>query len=159
MERKPVAHANAVRPNAFYPCNARRQLWRQQPVVGGLDSELPDRRNPDNRDGAESPGFERHPPGCYCRLGEPGGPRLKREPGDEFVERLTELSEELLQQFDTIFGLHPGFRPAHAKGAMLTGSLHLRPAPTTSPRTLYPAGIDAGDRAFLEFDRPSADSR
>jgi catalase len=27
-----------------------------------------------------------------------------------------------MQQFDTIFGLHPGFRPAHAKGAMLTGT-------------------------------------
>ena len=36
-------------------------------------------------------------------------------------ERVRELGEELLQQFDTIFGLHPGFRPAHAKGAMLTG--------------------------------------
>ena len=36
-------------------------------------------------------------------------------------ERLIALGEELLRQFDTIFGLHPGFRPAHAKGAMLTG--------------------------------------
>ena len=36
-------------------------------------------------------------------------------------ERLIALSNELLQQFDKIFGLHPGFRPAHAKGAMLTG--------------------------------------
>jgi catalase len=37
-------------------------------------------------------------------------------------ERLIALSEELLLQLDTIFGLHPGFRPAHAKGAMLTGT-------------------------------------
>ena len=37
-------------------------------------------------------------------------------------ERLIALSEELLQQFDTIFGLRPGFRPAHAKGAVLTGT-------------------------------------
>jgi catalase len=37
-------------------------------------------------------------------------------------ERLIALGEELLQQFDTLFGLHPGFRPAHAKGAMLTGT-------------------------------------
>jgi catalase len=36
-------------------------------------------------------------------------------------ERLIALSNDLLQQFDTIFGLHPGFRPAHAKGAMLMG--------------------------------------
>jgi catalase len=37
-------------------------------------------------------------------------------------ERLIALSEELLKQFDTIFGLHPGFRPAHAKGALVTGT-------------------------------------
>ncbi len=37
-------------------------------------------------------------------------------------ESLLALSHELLKQFDTIFGLHPGFRPAHAKGALLTGS-------------------------------------
>jgi catalase len=37
-------------------------------------------------------------------------------------ERLIALAEELLKQFDTIFGLHPGFRPAHAKGALLAGT-------------------------------------
>src|ERR1700730_13457853 len=37
-------------------------------------------------------------------------------------DKLIALSQDLLQQFDTIFGLHPGFRPAHAKGAMLTGT-------------------------------------
>jgi catalase len=37
-------------------------------------------------------------------------------------EKLLALSQELLQQFETIFGEHPGFRPAHAKGAMLTGT-------------------------------------
>ena len=37
-------------------------------------------------------------------------------------EGLIALSEELLRQLDTIFGLHPGFRPAHAKGAMLAGT-------------------------------------
>lgn len=37
-------------------------------------------------------------------------------------EKILALSRELLQQFDTIFGLHAGFRPAHAKGAMLKGS-------------------------------------
>ena len=36
-------------------------------------------------------------------------------------EKLIALSQDLLKQFDTIFGLHPGFRPAHAKGIMLTG--------------------------------------
>jgi catalase len=37
-------------------------------------------------------------------------------------ERIVALAQDLLQQFDTIFGLHPGFRPAHAKGTLLTGT-------------------------------------
>jgi catalase len=37
-------------------------------------------------------------------------------------EQLLNLSHDLISQFDTIFGEHPGFRPAHAKGALLTGS-------------------------------------
>lgn len=37
-------------------------------------------------------------------------------------QRIVGLSEQVLQQFDTIFGLHPGFRPTHAKGVLLTGS-------------------------------------
>jgi catalase len=37
-------------------------------------------------------------------------------------EKIVALGEKLLQQFDAIFGLHPGFRPAHAKGLLLTGS-------------------------------------
>lgn len=36
-------------------------------------------------------------------------------------ERVVALANDLLQQFDQLFGLHPGFRPAHAKGLMLTG--------------------------------------
>ncbi|HEY0796769.1 MAG TPA: catalase family peroxidase [Acidisarcina sp.] len=37
-------------------------------------------------------------------------------------EKLLALANNLLNQFDTIFGLHPGFRPAHAKGTMLSGT-------------------------------------
>lgn len=37
-------------------------------------------------------------------------------------ERIVELANDLLQEFDQLFGLHPGFRPAHAKGLMLTGT-------------------------------------
>jgi len=37
-------------------------------------------------------------------------------------EKLIQLANDLLKQFDTIFGVHPGFRPAHAKGMLLTGS-------------------------------------
>ena len=36
-------------------------------------------------------------------------------------EKLLALANDLLQQFDQIFGLNPGFRAAHAKGMMLTG--------------------------------------
>jgi len=37
-------------------------------------------------------------------------------------EKIIQLANDLLKQFDTIFGLHPGFRPAHAKGVMLSGT-------------------------------------
>ncbi len=37
-------------------------------------------------------------------------------------ERIIKLANDLLAQFDQLFGLHPGFRPAHAKGLMLTGT-------------------------------------
>jgi catalase len=36
-------------------------------------------------------------------------------------EKLLALANDLVQQFDAIFGMHPGFRPAHAKGILLTG--------------------------------------
>ncbi|MBX7220037.1 MAG: catalase family peroxidase [Blastocatellia bacterium] len=36
-------------------------------------------------------------------------------------ERVVALADDLLRVFDKIFGFHPGFRPAHAKGVMLTG--------------------------------------
>src|SRR5271156_6702903 len=37
-------------------------------------------------------------------------------------EKIVALSNALLQKFDALFGVHPGFRPAHAKGIMLNGS-------------------------------------
>jgi catalase len=37
-------------------------------------------------------------------------------------ERINQLANDLIAQFDTLFGLHPGFRPAHAKGIMLNGA-------------------------------------
>ena len=37
-------------------------------------------------------------------------------------EKLIQLGNDLIRQIDTIFGLHPGFRPAHAKGILLTGT-------------------------------------
>ena len=37
-------------------------------------------------------------------------------------EKLIQLGKDLIDQFDAISGLHPGFRPAHAKGVLLTGT-------------------------------------
>ena len=51
-------------------------------------------------------------------------------------EKLIALSQDLLKQFDTIFGLHPGFRPAHARGVMLTGAF--TPSPDAASLTRAP---------------------
>jgi catalase len=48
-------------------------------------------------------------------------------------EKLIALSQDVIKQFDTIFGLHPGFRPAHAKGVMLAGTF--TPAPEAASLT------------------------
>ncbi len=37
-------------------------------------------------------------------------------------QRVVALANDLLQAFDKLFGLHPGYRAAHAKGIMLTGT-------------------------------------
>lgn len=37
-------------------------------------------------------------------------------------EKVVALSNEILQKFEVLFGAHPGFRPAHAKGMMLNGT-------------------------------------
>jgi catalase len=50
-------------------------------------------------------------------------------------EKLLALANDLLKQFEQIFGEHPGFRPAHAKGAMLTGVF----TPTAEAQTLSKA--------------------
>src|ERR1700729_773180 len=51
-------------------------------------------------------------------------------------EKLLALSQGILKQFDTIFGLHPGFRPAHAKGILLTGTF--TPSPGAASLTRAP---------------------
>jgi catalase len=51
-------------------------------------------------------------------------------------EKLIQLGNDLLQQFDTIFGLHPGSRPAHAKGILLTGTFS--PSPEAASLTRAP---------------------
>jgi catalase len=47
-------------------------------------------------------------------------------------EKLLKLGEDVLAQFDAIFGLHPGFRPAHAKGILLEGAF----TPTAAAKQL-----------------------
>ena len=37
-------------------------------------------------------------------------------------ERVVKLANDLIAQFDAMFGLHPGFRPAHAKGLLVNGT-------------------------------------
>jgi catalase len=51
-------------------------------------------------------------------------------------EKLIALSQDLLKTFDAIFGLHPGFRPAHARGLMLEGTF--TPSPEAVPFTRAP---------------------
>ena len=51
-------------------------------------------------------------------------------------EKLIQLGQDIIQQFDTIFGLHPGFRPAHAKGLLLTGTF--TPSPEAASLTRAP---------------------
>ena len=51
-------------------------------------------------------------------------------------EKLIQLANDLIAQFDTLFGRHPGFRPAHAKGVLLTGTF--RPSPEGASITRAP---------------------
>jgi len=55
-------------------------------------------------------------------------PGMKKEPPDP-------QSREALQAFDNLFGLHPGFRPVHAKGILLSGTF----APSSSAKALTKA--------------------
>lgn len=51
-------------------------------------------------------------------------------------ERIVALATDLLAQFHKMFGPHPGFRPAHAKGLMVRGTF--RPAPGAANLTNAP---------------------
>jgi catalase len=64
-------------------------------------------------------------------------------------KRLIALSEDLLKQFDSIFGTHPGFRPAHAKGVMLTGTFS--PAPNAAALTRGPHIQQASTPVTVRF--------
>jgi catalase len=64
-------------------------------------------------------------------------------------ERIVALANDLLQQFETIFGLHPGFRPAHAKGLMLTGTF--TPASDAQALTTAPHVVRASTPVTVRF--------
>jgi catalase len=64
-------------------------------------------------------------------------------------ERIVALAQDLLQQFDTIFGLHPGFRPAHAKGTMLSGTF--TPSAAAASLTRAPHLVNASTPVTVRF--------
>jgi catalase len=64
-------------------------------------------------------------------------------------ERLIKLSQDLIQQFDTIFGQHPGFRPAHAKGTLLTGTF--TPSSSAASLTRAPHMNRPSTRVMVRF--------
>jgi catalase len=57
-------------------------------------------------------------------------------------EKILALSNDLIHTFESIFGLHPGYRPAHAKGILLSGAF----TPSTAAASLSRAP---------HFSRPS----
>ena len=64
-------------------------------------------------------------------------------------EKLVQLGRDLLQQFDTLFGLHPGFRAAHAKGIMLSGDF--TPSPEARSLTRAPHATRRSTPVTLRF--------
>lgn len=64
-------------------------------------------------------------------------------------ERIVALANDLLQQFDQMFGLHPGFRPAHAKGLMLTGTF--KPASQAKSLTRAPHVVRESTLVTVRF--------
>jgi catalase len=51
-------------------------------------------------------------------------------------ERIVSLANDLVEQLDAIFGVHPGFRPVHAKGILLSGTFS--PSPEAASLTRAP---------------------
>ena len=75
-------------------------------------------------------------------------------------EKIIALAQDLVQQLDAIFGLHPGFRPVHAKGAMLDGNVHafLRRR-VAYARASHQSGVDPGNCSLLRQHGHSDDTR
>ena len=69
-------------------------------------------------------------------------------------EKLIQLANDLLQQFDAMFGLHPGLRPAHAKGILLTGTFS--PSPEAASLTRAPHASRASTPVTVRFSDSTA---
>ncbi len=76
-------------------------------------------------------------------------------------ERVVALANELLQTFDKLFGLHPGFRAAHAKGQMLTGTFtpSREAKPGWSPKSLSKIRPSAQDVRVAPTSRQATGDR
>jgi catalase len=64
-------------------------------------------------------------------------------------ERVVALANDLLKQFDLIFGVHSGYRAAHAKGTMLTGTF--RPSPAAQQLTRAPHATRSSTPVTVRF--------
>jgi catalase len=64
-------------------------------------------------------------------------------------ERIVALANDLLKQFETLFGAHPGFRPAHAKGLMLAGVF--KPSPHARELTMAPHAVRESTPVTVRF--------
>jgi catalase len=64
-------------------------------------------------------------------------------------ERVVALAQDLIAQFDQLFGVHPGYRPAHAKGLMLTGSF--KPAAGARRLTKAPHAVRESTPVTVRF--------
>src|SRR5947209_16791151 len=64
-------------------------------------------------------------------------------------EKLLALSNDILQAFETLFGTHPGFRPAHAKGVLLSGTF--TPVPDAHKLTRAAHIARASTPVFVRF--------
>jgi len=64
-------------------------------------------------------------------------------------EQLMETASGLVSQLKTVFGPHPGFRPAHAKGTLLAGSF--TPSPEASKLSKAPHFNAASTPVWVRF--------
>jgi catalase len=64
-------------------------------------------------------------------------------------EKALSLGRDLLRGLDNVFGVHPGFRPAHSKGAMFTGEF--TPSPEAHSFTRAPHAHQTSTPVTVRF--------